>query len=202
MAKRGMGAVYVRTSDGDLLRMEGNIPERLRLIEEYYHPHHRRLTEAVQATLDHWGSCLIIDAHSFSSVPLPHEWAQAPDRPDICIGTDDFHTPKPLVAQAVELFENAGYRTQINRPFSGALVPEKFYGRDARVVALMIEVNRKIYMDEASGERLPSFAAFQSRLQVPLSQLICGFAKGWPAAAASSAATIVHGAQPSNRLLT
>jgi hypothetical protein len=37
--------------------------------------------------------CLIIDVHSFSSVPLPHEPDQTPRRPEVCIGFDRFHSP-------------------------------------------------------------------------------------------------------------
>lgn len=172
MAKRGMGAVYTRTSHGDILRMEGNTPERERLIAEYYQPHHQHLTEAVQSALDCWGSCLIIDCHSFTSAPLPHELDQSPDRPEICIGTDDFHSPKSLETTAIELFEKAGFRTFLNQPFAGALVPMEFYRRDLRVRAIMVEVNRRLYMDEASGQRLPSFAAFRVRFQAVLAKLL------------------------------
>jgi N-formylglutamate amidohydrolase len=33
--------------------------------------------------------------------------------------------------------------TAINRPYRGTLVPEPWYGRDARVRSIMLEVNRK-----------------------------------------------------------
>ncbi len=172
MAKRGMGAVYTLTSDGDTLRMEGNTSERERLIAEYYGPHHHHLTDVVQAALDRWKSCLIIDCHSFTSVPLPHELDQSPDRPEICIGTDEFHSPKNLEMRAIELFERAGFRTFLNRPFPGALVPMAFYRRDVRVRAIMVEVNRRLYMDEASGQRLPCFAAFRVQLHEVLKKLL------------------------------
>ena len=172
MAKRGMGAVYTRTSHGDILRMEENTPERERLIADYYHPHHRDLTDAVQAALDRWGSCLIIDCHSFTSAPLPHELNQSPDRPEICLGTDEFHSPKSLETTAIELFEKAGFRTFLNQPFAGALVPMAVYHRDLRVRAIMVEVNRRLYMDESSGQRLPSFAAFRVRFHEVLTKLL------------------------------
>jgi N-formylglutamate deformylase len=45
----------------------------------------------------------------------------------------------------------------IDRPFAGALAPAKYYRREPRVRAVMIEINRRFYMDEQTGERLPSF---------------------------------------------
>jgi N-formylglutamate amidohydrolase len=46
----------------------------------------------------------------------------------------------------------------VNRPFAGALVPNAFYGGDARVQSVMIEVRRDLYMDERTGSRLSRFA--------------------------------------------
>ena len=36
--------------------------------------------------------------------------------------------------------------TDLNRPFSGAIVPEKYYNRERRVISIMIEINRGLYM--------------------------------------------------------
>jgi len=40
------------------------------------------------------------------------------------------------------------FTTAINHPFAGAMVAQGFYQTDKRVVALMIEVRRDLYMDE------------------------------------------------------
>lgn len=45
----------------------------------------------------------------------------------------------------------------VNAPFSGTLVPLSRYRKDARVSSIMVEVNKGLYMDERTGERLPSF---------------------------------------------
>jgi len=65
-------------------------------MNDYYQPHHQALTEAVQSILDYQRRALVIDCHSFSSKPLPHEDHQSKHRADICIGTDDFHTSPEL----------------------------------------------------------------------------------------------------------
>jgi len=114
----------------------------------------------------------VLDAHSFPSHPLPYERDQRPDRPDICLGSDDFHTPPALLSLAHAAFTAAGFSVQINAPFSGALVPSKHYRRDARVAALMIEVRRDLYMHEDTGERRSDFASFGRRLQQLLQELV------------------------------
>lgn len=84
-------------------------------------------------------------------MPLIRELDQAPNRPDICIGTDDFHTPESLTAFLVNYFTDLGYDTKINTPFKGSLVPLHYYQKDSRVKSIMIEVNKKVYLDNPEG---------------------------------------------------
>ncbi|MFY9944068.1 MAG: N-formylglutamate amidohydrolase [Desulfobacterales bacterium] len=107
---------------------------------------------------------MIIDCHSFPSVPLPYEDDQEPVRPDICIGTDSYHTPRRLVTETAAIFEKAGFRVVLNRPFSGTIVPMKFYRREPAVSSIMIELNRGLYMDEKAGVPLPQFEILRRRL--------------------------------------
>jgi len=157
MAGKGMGVVYVRTADGRPLRTAPTAAQREQLLAAYYHPHHRRLTELVGLELAHLGRCLIIDCHSFPSRPLPYEEDQSLDRPDICIGTDSFHTPYALTVHLVAALESSGFSVALNRPFAGALVPAGYYRADTRVRSIMIEINRRLYMDERTGERTARF---------------------------------------------
>lgn len=59
----------------------------------------------------------------FPSVALPTESGSSQERPDICIGTDPFHTPPYLVAQLREVFVDEGFSVAIDSPFEGTLVP-------------------------------------------------------------------------------
>lgn len=156
MAAGGMGAIYTARHDLGPLRDPPSSSERETLLDRFYRPHHRALEEAVAASLDAHRRCLVIDCHSFPGTPLPYE----PDkdvRPDICIGTDTFHTPRALCDAAVSAFETAGLKVELDRPFAGALVPSNCYQRDSKVTAVMIEVNRRLYMDEETGSRGPRF---------------------------------------------
>jgi N-formylglutamate amidohydrolase len=164
MAARGMGVVYEKTADLEPLRNKPSAEERKALIDRYYHPHHQRLALAVEQALSLFGCALIIDCHSFPSVPIPYENDQDPDRPDICIGTDSYHTPGGLAAEAAAIFERAGFRVALNRPFSGTLVPMKYYRRELAVSSIMIELNRGLYMDEKAGVPLPKFEILRQRL--------------------------------------
>lgn len=153
MSRVGMGVVYKKTSHGSDLRLVLSDDERSALINRFYHPHHSQLTDNVDQILKEHGQALVIDCHSFPNIALPYESDQNPNRPDICLGTDSFHTPEGLITLAKECFESNGYYVNINRPFAGALVPSKHYYKDSRVYAIMIEVNRSLYIDEATGDK-------------------------------------------------
>jgi len=153
MSKLGMGVIYTRTSDRRRLRRVLDPGERESLIQEWYRPHHQRLTRAIDASLAEYGRALLIDCHSFPSSPLPYEQDQRQDRPLICVGTDRFHTPGSLTGHMVRAFQSAGLATRIDAPFSGALVPAPHYRSDQRVASLMVEVNRSLYMNEETGKQ-------------------------------------------------
>lgn len=159
LASRGMGAVYQCTSDGKQLRPSLQYRQREKLMNAWYHPHHRRLAEATQRALDRHGRALLIDAHSFPSSPLPYELDQRLDRPDICIGTDKFHTPPQLEEAFLHTFGSTGWTVRVNTPFAGVLVPMSHYRKEHRLAAVMIEANRALYVDESTGKRLPCFTS-------------------------------------------
>ena len=172
MAVKGMGVIYERTSTGALLRDAPTPGERTALLQRYYEPHHVALAAAVASALESGGTSLIIDGHSFGSAPLPHEPDQASGRPDICIGTDTFHTPPGLVDRAASLFRAAGWSVEIDQPFSGAIVPLHYYRHDQRVASVMIEINRRIYIDEQTGAKLATFNQVRQTLSTVIEALI------------------------------
>jgi N-formylglutamate deformylase len=169
MAAAGMGVIYGRTSDGRALRRALLANERESLLSAYYRPHHRQLTDAVDGTLNVHGICLIIDGHSFPAVPLPYEADQEPCRPDICIGTDDVHTPVAVAQVFVEAFREAGFSVALNRPFAGAIVPGNHYRIDRRVLSVMVEINRGLYLDESRGKPNADYETIARRIRV-----VCG----------------------------
>ena len=157
MAAQGQGAIYMAASDGRRLKRGLSSIERRYLMERWYFPHHERLLRAVHAALSRYGRALVVDCHSFSSSPLPLEPSQDPCRPQICIGTDPFHTPRTVAGRIVESFAGEGFSVRLDDPFSGTLAPLFHWHHDGRVASVMIEVRRDLYEDEATGRRLASF---------------------------------------------
>ena len=109
MAARGMGAIYEVTSRLVPLRRKLTAAERETLLATYYRPHHAHLELVVSQALERFGRCLVLDCHSFPSVALPYEQANPTSaRPDICIGTDEFHTNAKLAGAFLSQIGNVG----------------------------------------------------------------------------------------------
>ncbi|NTU70955.1 MAG: N-formylglutamate amidohydrolase [Coriobacteriia bacterium] len=164
MAAVGQGAFYTHSTQGELLR-ELTDEDRARLTRDLYEPYHEGLSATVDWCLERFGSCLILDCHSFATTPLPSEPSQDVPRPDICIGTDSVHTPARL-AEALEwAFRGEKLVVERDTPFAGTLVPLKHYRCDPRVQSLMIEVRRGLYCDESTGEPNANFDLVRAMLE-------------------------------------
>lgn len=163
MPPLGFGAVYTLTSEGKDLR-PGMGPEAMEdLLQRFYWPHHRRLEREVSEVLETEDRCLLVNCHSFSRASFPFEGSG--NRPDICIGTDSFHTPSHLKDALVAAFQDEGFSVLVDDPISGALVPRAFLRRNRRVEAVMVEVGRWIYMDQSALQKHADFGQVRERIR-------------------------------------
>jgi len=177
MSTRGMGAVYLRTSDMGFLRNPDMYnSERTRLIEKYFNPYNEAMTKLVATRMTQFGRCLILDCHSFPSKPLKYELDQEMSRPEICFGTDDFLTPAKIVDSLVSICRIHGLKYELNKPYAGTYVPMLYSGGDKRMSSVMIEVRRDIYMDELTGDRKPSFTEIKGVIDKMI-QILAEYAK-------------------------
>jgi N-formylglutamate amidohydrolase len=146
MSKFGMGATYLRCDDGRELRHLTS-SQREDILRDYYEPHHARLTASVNSALTRVGEARIVDCHSFPDTPLRCSLHQGDTKFDFNIGTDAFHTPIEWIDASVKFFADRGFRLGIDEPYSGSIVPMKHYQNDTRVKSIMLEVNRRLYLN-------------------------------------------------------
>ena len=127
----GQGIVYTKFNG---IKRTLDEEERLGMMA-YYYAYIKQLKEMLN---EH---SLLIDCHSFSS-----DLADV----DICIGVnDDRSRPTDFVIELVtEVFTQAGFSVRINHPYSNAIAPQTDFAYDA----IMIELNKRIYMNEQTLE--------------------------------------------------
>ncbi len=162
----GLGTIARVVASGvEIYRDKLPFAEALRRVEKLYRPYHEALAQLVAETKRRFGHCILVDCHSMPSMGGPADTDLGTPRVDFVLG-DCFGNScaRPVIVAAESALERLGYRVVRNTPYSGGHTT-RHYGRPLEGVhALQIEVNRRIYMDEATHRRRPGFARLQSDL--------------------------------------
>ena len=141
MSKKGLGWFYEKAIlEEKPLRHTQHKEE----ISKYYRDYHQELNDKTQKKLDLYGTCTIIDCHSFSN---ERYWFhdKSIEMPDICIGFEDEHVDMELVDIIKNRFKR--YNVVVNSPYSGSFVPSNFYKKNTNVKSVMIAINKKLYLE-------------------------------------------------------
>jgi N-formylglutamate deformylase len=164
MAQYGMGVLYEKTDAGEPLR---NLTPELRkhILDNYYWKHHNLLTDRVRLQLEQFGKATIVDCHSFPQIPIIRALDKSDFRPDFNIGTDAFHTAPKLIDLSIAFFNERGFSLGVDRPYSGSIVPMEFYQKNNKVQSIMLEINRKLYLNEPSNEKSIGYPAIKQVIQ-------------------------------------
>jgi N-formylglutamate amidohydrolase len=136
------------------------------------------LSALMQETRERFGGCLLIDCHSMPSVGGQSERDLGRARVDFVLGDCFGASCADAVTAAAEThLRKEGVNVRRNNPYSGGYVTQH-YGRPTEGIhVLQIEINRSIYMDEQTLERLPQFQETKQRLE----RLIAMLAREAPA---------------------
>ena len=131
LEKEGQGIIYTSFSG---VHREVDVEEKKRLMIRYT-AHQEELKSLLN---EH---SLLIDCHSF-----PSELSDV----DVCIGVnDDWSRPSDFVIGIVkEGFDRQGYKVRVNEPYSNSIAPVTNFIYSS----LMIELNKRIYMNEDTLE--------------------------------------------------
>jgi N-formylglutamate deformylase len=174
MAAVGMAAVYTRGTAGQRIRADDPV-HREALLAAYYRPWADTVQAAVEERLAATGRAVLLDVHSYPSRALPYELHADRARPHVCLGTDPRHTPPWLVAAARAAFASVG-SIALDAPFAGAYVPLAHHGTDPRVLSLMLEIRRDVYLVEPAGP----FTAGSVAVIAALARLVDAVSAGAP----------------------
>ena len=126
----------------------GNAMRRNGYLADWYR-YRAEILEAASADV-----ALIVDCHSFPSDIAPEV--------DVCLGFNEDATrpSQQTIEQVAQLFRDAGYLVALNHPYSNALAPIDYIGH-----SLMIEINKRIYMDEVTLQKNSGFEKLKNTIE-------------------------------------
>ena len=166
---KGLGISYHRTVDSDYLPFEERSFSRLNEAFKYYADFHADVSKRI-VEMTCMNKILLIDCHSFSA--LPNLLNPTPPDIDICIGYNDDET-RPYtktIDNIVQFFKSLGYKVGINEPFSNSKtfpVPVEYH-------SVMIEVNKRLYMNEQTLDTIDRFYKLKHDIQSLYNLLLYG----------------------------
>ena len=141
-------------------------------IARYWHPYHQTLRDLVESTHARFGQAILIDCHSMPHEALEHHGRPGQPLPDVVLGDRFGASASALVMGAVEdAFLAEGFRVARNTPFAGAFIAQSYGRPSAGRHVVQVEVDRSLYMDEATVQPLPGFARFAARISRVVARL-------------------------------
>ncbi len=176
---RGMGLVW-RIARPGLAMYDRRLScaEVARRIRHYYRPYRRALCDALDAAWREHGAVWHFNCHSMKSRGGAGDRRRPVARADFVIGDRGGTTAPPeLTAWVATFFSSRGYSVEINHPYPGADIVRAHGEPARRRFSLQIEINRALYLNEATGVRTGRFAQVQ-RLLAAFARAIAVHARG------------------------
>lgn len=128
-----------------------------------HRPYHAALAGLMQAAHAAFGVALLVDWHSMPSSAALTEGRRGGLRPDIVIGDRHGQSAGSDLGGALRAaFEGLGRRVVMNRPFAGGYTTQTWGRPTDGFHALQIEIDRGLYLDEATLEPTAGFEALRA----------------------------------------
>ncbi|MBO6891634.1 MAG: N-formylglutamate amidohydrolase [Roseibium sp.] len=146
-------------------------------IDGFWRPYHQELQRMLDELHGAHGQVLHVNCHSMASMgDRTTEDGEVP-RPDFVIGDRDGSTCSPRMTDCVaETLRQLGYSVAVNDPYKGfELVRRHGRPQDGRH-SIQIEINRRLYMDEATLSKVEGFLPLEENLTV-LTRALCDLAR-------------------------
>jgi N-formylglutamate amidohydrolase len=172
----GLGSIARVVAEGqEIYRGKLRFAEARGRIDALHHPYHQALERLLTQARDTHGAALLIDWHSMPS-SAAGEGPHGRKACDMVLG-DRFGSAcaSGLTRLVDGALEGMGFRVARNAPYAGGYTTENYGRPEHGVHALQIEINRALYLDEAT---LTPHAGFD-RLRRDLDRLFKAVAKDW-----------------------
>lgn len=170
----GLGVVPRVVANGRSI-YAGKIPlaEARARVERCWRPYHAALARLIEESHERFGEAILVDCHS-----MPHEAIDAAvsarhRRPNVVIGDRFGAAAAPDIVDRVEAaFQSAGLTVARNAPFAGAYTAQHYGRPSRRQHVVQIELDRALYMDEATITPNAGFEAFRRRLMAVAADIV------------------------------
>jgi N-formylglutamate amidohydrolase len=166
-ARIGKALIWRTLDDGrPIYSRKLAVAEVVARIERCHAPYHARLRQTLEETHRRFGAVYHLNCHSMPAVGGKQgEGAAGKPRAEFVLGDRDGSTCDPAFTEFVrETLVAMGYTVAVNDPYKGVELVRAYSNPAARRHSLQVEINKKLYMDEATRTKHEGFASLQTNL--------------------------------------
>lgn len=170
-ARIGKSLVWRTLDDGRPIYARKLAPAEVkRRIDRFHAPYHAALRRLLDAAHRRFGAVWHLNCHSMKAVAgRQSDDGEGRARADFVLGDRDGSTCEAGFTACVrQTLAAMGYEVKVNEPYKGVELVRAYSDPRARRHSLQIEVNRRLYMDEATLQKHAGF----DELKVNLSRLL------------------------------
>jgi N-formylglutamate deformylase len=164
----GKGLIWRTTDEGlPIYQRKLSVAEVEARIAQCWQPYHAAVRQAIDAAHARHGYSIHINCHSMPAIAS----ASATDFPgeehaDFVVGDRDGATAaEPLSRLVCEHLRSLGYGVAYNHPYKGVELVRRYGAPRQQRHSIQLEINRKLYMSEATLEISDGFAPLKASLQ-------------------------------------
>ncbi len=166
-ARLGKALVWRTLEDGRAIYARRLAPGEVKArIDAHHAPYHRALRGLLDASVERFGKVYHINCHSMRSVAgRQSSDGEGSARADLVLGDRDGTSCDPAFTEFVRRALAAmGYDVKVNDPYKGVELVRAYSNPARGRHSLQIEINKRLYMDEATLEKTAGFATLRRNL--------------------------------------
>lgn len=155
----GLGTIARVVSESqEIYKTRLPVDEIQRRIDGLYEPYHAMLRKLLERAWQTFGVAVLLDCHSMPSHTNIGARPGEPGRADIILGDRYGTSCDPGIVAVLEAaLVQRGFAVGRNKPYAGGFITENYGSPALGIQAIQIEVNRSLYMDEATLVRHTNF---------------------------------------------
>jgi N-formylglutamate deformylase len=182
----GIGLVWRLTQSGKrIYNRKLSHAELMHRIKTYHQPYQKAVKAAIDHNAQHFGASWHVNCHSMASIGGANSDDVGQTRADFVLGDRDSTTcDREFTMLIYGYLRGLGYSVKINDPYKGVELVHAFSDPAEHRHSLQLEINQRLYLNEATREPNNHFLS----LQADLTKLIATLADY----TASAADHVVH----------
>ena len=165
-SEQGIGLVWRLARGGvPMYTRKLRAAEIRRRIDDFYLPYHAALAAELDAMHGRFGAVWHVDCHSMPAVGDVNSDDPGRARADFVLGDRDGTTcAAEFIGAVAAALRGFGYDVAINDPYKGVEIVRRHGHPASARHSLQIEINRRLYMDEATLAPNAGYAALEADL--------------------------------------